>query len=46
MKKQNAIKYLKNLHELELKFSNNLLNLEKKELVASLRATFLKAYKG
>ena len=46
MKKQNAINYLKRLHELEDTFKGDLLSLEKKELVELLRAEFLKAYQG
>jgi len=46
MKKENAIKYLKRLHELETLYRTNVLTQIEKELVASLRADFLKAYKG
>jgi len=45
MKKQNAINYLKILHKLEKEFSDNLLTIEHKELVESLRTSFLKEYK-
>lgn len=46
MHKKNAIKYLKYLHKLEREFASNLLLQEQKELVASVRATFLKEYRG
>jgi len=45
MQVTNASNFLKYLHKLEQEFSNDLLSLEKKELVEDVRATFLKEYR-
>ena len=46
MKLENAINYLKLLHTLERSFSTNILTQNEKELVAKLRAAFVKEYQG
>jgi hypothetical protein len=45
MEKENAIKFLKLLHELENSFIG-LFELEKKELTSQIRKEFLKAWRG
>lgn len=44
MTKENAIRYLKLLHELEKKYSNNLFTADLKELVEKLRFEFIDSY--
>jgi len=44
MTKESAINYLKLLHKLEKKFSQNLFTTDLKELAARLRNDFIKAY--
>lgn len=46
MKKENAINFLKFIHTLEQEFSTNVLTQNEKELVALVRSTFLKEYRG
>jgi hypothetical protein len=46
MRKQNAIKYLKLLHTLEQKYSDDLFAIELKEIVEYLRLEFLKHYQN
>lgn len=46
MKYENAIEFLKRLHELEKEFSDDLFASDKKELVEQIRADFIKHYKG
>jgi len=44
MTKQSAINYLKLLHKLEKKYSQNLFTTDLKELAAKLRKEFITAY--
>jgi len=46
MKKENAIEYLKLLHTLEQKYSDDLFTIELKEIVEYLRLEFLKHYQN
>lgn len=46
MKHQNALNFLKFLHTLEMELSTNVLTQIERELVASVRANFLKEYRG
>lgn len=46
MKKENAIKFLARLHELETLYRVNVLTQIEKELIEALRTDFLKAYRS
>lgn len=46
MKKENAIKFLKKLHELEDLYRCSLLDVDKLLLLEQIRFDFLKAYQG
>ncbi len=44
MTKASAIKYLKLLHELEKKYSNDLFTTDLRKLTANVRKEFIRAY--
>jgi hypothetical protein len=46
MTKENAIRYLKLLHDLEQKYSNDLFTTDLKKLAEYLRYEFLENYQG
>jgi hypothetical protein len=46
MTQENAIKYLKLLHKLEKKYSNDIFTIELKEIIEKLRFEFIAIYNG
>jgi len=46
MTKENAIKYIKLLHNLEKQYSQDLFSTDLKALAEKLRKEFIKAYRG